>query len=1213
MRIRSLQIDKFGTWQSLRISRLEEGVNLFYGSNETGKTTLMQFIRMVFYGFNAQRLAYMDADFPELCGGEMELVTQTEDGSPETLHVVRHAVGYLADEAAPYQEKDLPFYAQSDFKSRFLTRTFEDGLELTNEAGERVDAFVLRSLLEGGDFPVLSGSTPASLSSALAKPDETLFTNVFSVGLQELQQLSALDSTEAAARLYQLSTGVERHSLLRILRRLEEARYELLRPNDQMAALRSSEAGMPQRGRRGWILRLIQQRELLLHALENVRGSNAAYARVFREKTALDAQIAEAEEELRQKKHQLRTYELADLLRDTWKKRGEIDEQIVTFTAEAGLTETAEASETATTALRETEAKLQKNHQTAEQLRAQLADCQTQMAALKTQHEALIGSPAFARAIPQIEAILPQEDWLETLRGRREDLRRTLRDTEAQLTMDYRRLGLDVPEFPALDEVDVSSDASSFTLTVPSLRTLQTPLRETRKLAKLVKHEKQQETDLRERADAIDAKVQAYLATRPETQTPDATGDETPLVAETAALAEPEAVRMDAGAIAKSLGTAAAALRRKELGYQQLKQACELKQTATARLDAALAAQQLPTPVLWTLGCVFVLGLTLTLFEALRLSGLFPPQSYLGSLFLFVLGTIAWFGSGFVKLAHQRKSREELASVRQSLASADEQLARLQPVIAEVTDSLSEETPLESLQAQTTQKLEALQDQLRVLQAELTTAEGFALQTSERDALLLEAKHHANRFRKLRGDFHAARQRLQSALRHLGLPISWKAKQVAALRESSDRLHELWRRHARDLEDYLQYGQEIETLTNRIQDVLITAGFSAETGEKSTAADVDFDAGIDVGNEAGIDAETDSGFDAETNEETDFGTGWESTGPLPECNAELFARLREKLHMEDDLQEQRTELYRQYQELRKTARSHKLALQKLRLQRQKSLIQVNLPNEAALPKRLEQLEKLQQLRQTRRDLQHEIDSTLEYTCPESTLWEIYERLTPPQLADRVKLLTLAVEEKQFQYNALRKQSAACETTLRQAVSDRTPQRLMYELALAEQRIVHAIHCWRTAAMTSRLVETVKRTYEQKRQPQTLEKASGFFADMTDGKYLRVWTPVAEDILYVQRQDGRTFAVEQLSSGTRELLFLAIRLALICEYQAQGLQLPLILDDVLVNLDSKRASQAAEILCQFAKDTSAQILFFTAHEHIRDLFESLDASVATLGK
>ena len=119
--------------------------------------------------------------------------------------------------------------------------------------------------------------------------------------------------------------------------------------------------------------------------------------------------------------------------------------------------------------------------------------------------------------------------------------------------------------------------------------------------------------------------------------------------------------------------------------------------------------------------------------------------------------------------------------------------------------------------------------------------------------------------------------------------------------------------------------------------------------------------------------------------------------------------------------------------------------------------------------------------------------------------------------------------------------------------------------------------------------------------------------MTDGKYLRVWTPVAEDILYVQRKDGRTFAVEQLSSGTRELLFLAIRLALICEYQAQGLQLPLILDDVLVNVDSKRDSQAAEIPCHFAQDTSAQVLFFTAHEHIRDLFENLDASVATLGK
>jgi len=45
MKITAWDIDRFGLWEGLSASELSEQLNVFYGPNEAGKTTLMQFMR----------------------------------------------------------------------------------------------------------------------------------------------------------------------------------------------------------------------------------------------------------------------------------------------------------------------------------------------------------------------------------------------------------------------------------------------------------------------------------------------------------------------------------------------------------------------------------------------------------------------------------------------------------------------------------------------------------------------------------------------------------------------------------------------------------------------------------------------------------------------------------------------------------------------------------------------------------------------------------------------------------------------------------------------------------------------------------------------------------------------------------------------------------------------------------------------------------------
>lgn len=182
--------------------------------------------------------------------------------------------------------------------------------------------------------------------------------------------------------------------------------------------------------------------------------------------------------------------------------------------------------------------------------------------------------------------------------------------------------------------------------------------------------------------------------------------------------------------------------------------------------------------------------------------------------------------------------------------------------------------------------------------------------------------------------------------------------------------------------------------------------------------------------------------------------------------------------------------------------------------------------------------------------------------------------------------------------------------LRQLAGDcRLADRLL-ELSIVDKKIEEALERWQLMAVGQRLLEAIRHKYEKERQPQTLQQASLYLARMTEGQYVRIWTPIDDDVLRVDDAEGRCLPVEVLSRGTREQLFLALRLALVSSFTRRGIHLPLVLDDVLVNFDLRRANTTAKVLCQFAAE-GHQILLFTCHEHIVRVFTNIDVLALVL--
>ena len=73
----------------------------------------------------------------------------------------------------------------------------------------------------------------------------------------------------------------------------------------------------------------------------------------------------------------------------------------------------------------------------------------------------------------------------------------------------------------------------------------------------------------------------------------------------------------------------------------------------------------------------------------------------------------------------------------------------------------------------------------------------------------------------------------------------------------------------------------------------------------------------------------------------------------------------------------------------------------------------------------------------------------------------------------------------------------------------------------------------------------------------------------------------------------------MSRGTREQLYLSLRFGLIREFGERTERLPVVVEEVLVNFDPKRAGRAARAFAELANTN--QVLVFTCHPETVALF------------
>lgn len=169
-------------------------------------------------------------------------------------------------------------------------------------------------------------------------------------------------------------------------------------------------------------------------------------------------------------------------------------------------------------------------------------------------------------------------------------------------------------------------------------------------------------------------------------------------------------------------------------------------------------------------------------------------------------------------------------------------------------------------------------------------------------------------------------------------------------------------------------------------------------------------------------------------------------------------------------------------------------------------------------------------------------------------------------------------------------------------NDRRASSLKFERAQLADELNRSVQRWLALKASGQAVEKMRSRVERTCQPEILKHASEYLERLTLGKYHNIWTPLGQRHLVVDDEKAESLKVEHLSKGTREQVFLAIRLAVMKDFADRGVELPMVLDDVVVNFDQLRTEAAVRTLLEFAEQ-GQQILMFTCHLHLAHLFEN----------
>ncbi|MET0878637.1 MAG: AAA family ATPase, partial [Tardiphaga sp.] len=196
-----------------------------------------------------------------------------------------------------------------------------------------------------------------------------------------------------------------------------------------------------------------------------------------------------------------------------------------------------------------------------------------------------------------------------------------------------------------------------------------------------------------------------------------------------------------------------------------------------------------------------------------------------------------------------------------------------------------------------------------------------------------------------------------------------------------------------------------------------------------------------------------------------------------------------------------------------------------------------------------------------------------------------ESVRQKQLLDDIARTSAELHQKQRDYDAL--------------IQGRDATAAAAERAEAGVELVDIAERWLLRSAAARLALLAIEKHRAMVQDPLIARASELFALATGRVFAGLGVDYSDDdrpVLVAKRTDGERVAIAGLSEGSRDQLFLALRLALLERRTHQPL--PFIGDDLLTSFDEARTAATLELLAAAGRER--QMIVFTHHQHVAEL-------------
>jgi uncharacterized protein YhaN len=1033
MKISDVQVDGFGVWKGLTVESLSDNMTIFCGYNEAGKTTLMQFIRSMMFGFSPDRLGkYTPPVYGGLAGGSMDIVTPTG-----TFEIQRHVD--------------------------------------PNRHSDPIGDLAVTDSHDG------SVHGRAHLSSLMSDIDESIFTNVFAIGLREIQELGALNSTAAADQLYKLTSGLDRVSLIDVMRDLRERREKIW----------GSDAKKESR-----LAELSERKQKLLREIDELKQRSKRWSRMAAETTDINNQLSDIELELKANERESRLLEIAMQISDRWQSRKLLSEQV------KAIGTLPDERDVSIKELDRLNAKVAQTKERIDQIKGQRKTIKTEAMALP------INRNLWAQK-SRIEAVTEHMPWVESLQRQVSKLGEEIDTIENSMVGEVDGLGQQL-KIKARDVRDLGNRG------LVSLQTTGKTLMEQKdRMNKFQGELEKIEFDLGQHQERLGS-----------------------------SLAE-----QGASESLEDTGRYVNRLRRRIELEEKIEKLNRSRHSMERDVDTIVNEQVLPVEKLSIVGAIFILGVVLFgfgLIDTLKHGTWLSDTAQQLGITLIFLGTIAGFIAMALKYHWERQAKEELDDFRHQIEIVRQQLKRAK----HERDEVERQLPA-SVMGQWELELQDAESRLMRLE-ELVPLEG-RVQTT-RGVQEDVRRRISNQEREVK----KADEQWRASLRTAGLPEILEPHQLKEIIQRADRISTFHTRLDQFKAEKVEREKELNSLNQRI-DLMVH-----ETGMSFHSPDL----------------------------------------------VERLTQLNKSINEQRSFVNTRKEFANKYKSLRSRLNKAKRDLDKVLGQKRRLLAVVGADSEDMYRQFATKHSQRRKLFSKRENLTEQITAALGKHYAEEDLRLLLDAYGTTGLEAQWETSQSKIETIKEQQTRLHQQRGEFLQEVKVLGEDSRLDMANLELNSINAEITQLQKEWQIFASTTQMLEMIRDSYESKRQPETLREASNYLERLTEGRYTRIWTRMTGEELLVDNSQDETIPVDKLSRGTREAIYLSLRMSLVSAYARRGASVPMVLDDVLVNFDGQRARAAAELLYDFSRN-GYQILMFTCHDHMRDMFHSLGADVRIL--